>query len=152
MLPLGLFLRYEDYLTDAERLGWRPQAVSHCRWAIWHATCFLRYWGHAARYTPFDWRPIPNVIRFRDSDWFEHHPDCRGRLQGRAKDPGENTAAQEHLGVLAGDKDTDVCKTRPLLDPNPACNLRVVRVFPGPRGFRRIIRFCIKLNFSPFRA
>ena len=40
----------------------------------------LRYWGHAARYTVFDWRPITRVLTFRDSDWLELHPQVKRKL------------------------------------------------------------------------
>ena len=53
------------------------QACSHVRWAISQAECFFRYWGHAARYTAFDWRPISKVIRFRDHDWLAANPSTR---------------------------------------------------------------------------
>ena len=63
------------YRRRAARMA--AQACSHCRWAISQAECFLRYWGHAARYMPFDWRPVSKVLRFRDHDWLEAHPKTR---------------------------------------------------------------------------
>ena len=59
----------------ADRMA--AQACSHVRWAIGHAQCFLRYWGHAARYTEFDWRPITKVLRFRDHDWLLQNQTLR---------------------------------------------------------------------------
>ena len=53
------------------------QACGHVRWAIGQASCFLRYWGHAARYTVFDWRPITRILAYRDSDWLEDHPHVK---------------------------------------------------------------------------
>ncbi|CAE7323356.1 unnamed protein product [Symbiodinium sp. CCMP2592] len=41
------------------------------------ANCFFRYWGHAARYCDFDWRPIQKMISFRDHDWLESNPQAK---------------------------------------------------------------------------
>ena len=59
---------------------WSFKITGHTRWAISHAILFFRYWGHAARYTEFDRRPIQKVAGFRDFDWLQVHPGTRRRL------------------------------------------------------------------------
>ena len=73
----GLQDKVHNWVCRRRAARMAAQACSHTRWAIAHAECFLRYWGHAARYTEFDWRPITKVIRFRDHDWLENNPGNR---------------------------------------------------------------------------
>ena len=84
-----------DPLSSATTSNWisrrkaskmAAQVCEHRPWSSAHMTCFMRYWGHAARMGPDAHHPIRKVLPLRGSAWLLVHEGTDRRTLGNWPD------------------------------------------------------------------